>query len=410
MSPLPEDDTPRVAASCAAEALDRLGRRSLGVGLTLGLVVLLCLPSTPLPRLSAWIACVAATEGFLAWRLAAWTSAARTPRTTREAVESFRRRFFLRGLAWGAVVPLCLGPTTPDVVRWGVLGLLVVETAGLASATTPLPELYPVAVGGLWVVAALPLVLAEGPLGESLAGVGLLCAVTFGHLARAGSPGFTEAARLRALNDHLVDRLVQEEQQARDAWQRVVEQNEELRQVRSQVAEVAARDDLSGLRNRSSFLEALELACTTATAPGARGWCLALVDVDQLRSINDRFGADAGDEALVEVAKALRSECRAYDELARVAGDEFAVLIRGADLHEAADIADRFREACSRVVVPSRPEVRLTVSVGVVHGQGRSVPALLQLADRTMWRAKERGGNRVAVATDSYLPTASLPS
>jgi two-component system, cell cycle response regulator len=170
---------------------------------------------------------------------------------------------------------------------------------------------------------------------------------------------------------------------------------------------LAVTDGLTGLHTRR-FVEAqlaLEVARARRTG-GALGFFI--VDVDNFKSINDRYGHPAGDTALVELAARLRAVARPGDVLARYGGEEFALLVPGARADELRGIAERLREwvAGSPIAVCAETYVGVTVSVGAagyplssVDGPGAaaSVDDLVAVADRALNRAKAMGRNRVVV-------------
>jgi diguanylate cyclase (GGDEF)-like protein len=111
----------------------------------------------------------------------------------------------------------------------------------------------------------------------------------------------------------------------------------------------AVTDSLTGLRNRRYFEAHLEFDVARAARSGA-SLTFILLDLDQFKSVNDRFGHGAGDRVLCEVAGRLSAVTRAGDVLARYGGEEFAALIFGASLEEARATADRMRDS-----IGSRP-------------------------------------------------------
>lgn len=164
-------------------------------------------------------------------------------------------------------------------------------------------------------------------------------------------------------------------------------------------------DDLTGLYNARYFDVALarEIAEATAveqTAPRSLG--LLLIDVDQARSINERFGHLVGSKVLVEMGRVLRRCVREVDPVFRHGGDDFAVLLRGADKPGALHIAERIRASVETHPFLSREglDVRLTISLAVAcfPADARSKERLLDLADGTLHRGKGGGRNAVHAA------------
>jgi two-component system, cell cycle response regulator len=164
------------------------------------------------------------------------------------------------------------------------------------------------------------------------------------------------------------------------------------------LTEIALRDPLTGLYNRRHFHERLE-----AEFAGARRYghplSLLLVDVDSLVDVNTRSGRPAGDEVLKHIALLLQESVRSPDVVARVGGDEFAVLLRETDLAGAQNLAERLRGAVERLRSGADAvSVTVAVAVDVPTADRESGPApreLLVSAERALDRLKQLGTNRV---------------
>lgn len=162
---------------------------------------------------------------------------------------------------------------------------------------------------------------------------------------------------------------------------------------------LAGTDGLTGLANRRQFLRSLSHESERARREG-RQLSVAIVDVDHFKRINDLYGHDIGDRALVHLAGHLRALVRPYDVLARIGGEEFALLLPDTHLREAVAVTERFRGtlAGSALLIDGRPST-LTVSVGVAQlGRHESVDDWLRRADQALYNAKHEGRNRVRVA------------
>ena len=160
-------------------------------------------------------------------------------------------------------------------------------------------------------------------------------------------------------------------------------------------------DPLTGIANRRSFLQdAAQLAKRYAANP--RPTAVLLIDLDHFKSINDRFGHALGDRALEVFAEAARQSLRSSDLLGRLGGEEFAAVLSDTSREKAMMVAERIRETFAKAAreVDGRP-VCATVSIGLVHCQaaGFDVAEQLAQADRALYFAKERGRNRVEVAS-----------
>ena len=172
----------------------------------------------------------------------------------------------------------------------------------------------------------------------------------------------------------------------------------EQRRARDAAIRLSTIDSLTGLYNRTYFFSALEREIARGDRSG-RAFCLVMLDLDDLKSVNDRFGHIAGDQVLRAVSEVVKSGVRKIDVAARYGGDEFVALLPETDPTGGWVLAEKIRQTVAEqglVGVDSGP----TVSVGVVSypADGRSADALLVSADRAMYASKRGGKNRVARA------------
>jgi diguanylate cyclase (GGDEF)-like protein len=159
----------------------------------------------------------------------------------------------------------------------------------------------------------------------------------------------------------------------------------------------AVTDALTGLGNRHWMQDMFEREVTRAQHSG-KTLCLMMLDVDNFKQFNDRYGHIAGDRVLIAVAGALREYLRPTDLIARFGGDEFAVLLPDVDSQQAAQTAERVREQIAALSPPSL-STAVTVSIGVTARIGDDdVNRLVHRADEAMYEAKAQGRNRVAIS------------
>ena len=172
-------------------------------------------------------------------------------------------------------------------------------------------------------------------------------------------------------------------------------------------------DPLTGIANRRSFLhDANILAKRHSISPNPTA--VMLIDLDHFKSINDRFGHAIGDRVLEVFTEAARASLRAADLIGRLGGEEFAAVLIDASAEKAVAAAERIRETFVKAAreVDNRP-VGATVSIGVAHCAEMvlDMPRLLAQADEALYFAKERGRNRVELASPaSGQETASPPA
>lgn len=219
-------------------------------------------------------------------------------------------------------------------------------------------------------------------------------------LAEAGDEAKAARALELGANDYVSRPIDRNELAARLRTQlRRKRYDEGLRQSLQQTIELAVTDPLTGLHNRRFFDIHLARA-----ASAAESFAVALFDIDHFKRVNDGFGHDAGDAVLREFARRLKAAVRASDLACRFGGEEFAVLMPGADADTAAAVAERIRQAvCDAPFRVPGEQLTVTVSAGVAVAAGAaSTPepreALLKRADAALYEAKRAGRNRIGMA------------
>jgi diguanylate cyclase (GGDEF)-like protein len=174
-----------------------------------------------------------------------------------------------------------------------------------------------------------------------------------------------------------------------------------LRRQRDAMRTLAETDPLTGLVNRRTAMARLQEEVERRRALGT-DFGLVFIDIDQFKLINDGFGHNAGDRVLVAVAQLLRQLVRTSDVVARIGGEEFLLILVGADEATSQRLAERVRERIELLpLVGSGPEAPLscTASLGVVNGSRHpeaSAEEMLTRADEAMYAAKRAGRTRVA--------------
>jgi diguanylate cyclase (GGDEF)-like protein len=161
---------------------------------------------------------------------------------------------------------------------------------------------------------------------------------------------------------------------------------------------MAMTDELTRLPNRRHILAAAEIAFDAAKRDG-RAAAVIVLDIDRFKRINDALGHAAGDAVLRSVAHTCRLALRADDQIGRIGGEEFLVVLHSATEDQARDIAERLRAAVERLDVSSiAPDLRITISLGVHVATDYDTSAAIAAADSMLYRAKESGRNRVEMA------------
>jgi diguanylate cyclase (GGDEF)-like protein len=162
-------------------------------------------------------------------------------------------------------------------------------------------------------------------------------------------------------------------------------------------------DDVTEAFNARYLHQAIEHEVQRAERSG-RPLCILFLDLDRFKLVNDRYGHLVGSETLRQLARVLSGCVRQVDTLARYGGDEFTIVLVDTDLSAALAVAERIRRTVGETLFEGgrdRP-IRLSISIGVsaYPQHGRSREALLDTADKAMYRAKSLGRNRVCSASD----------
>jgi len=220
--------------------------------------------------------------------------------------------------------------------------------------------------------------------------------------------------RYRSERTEAENRLLRHQQQAADAQQRWLMATLALaallvgglvlyliqqRRLRQRLKVLAEVDELTRLPNRRSIL-----ALAERVAQGQRSRdhpaCVAVLDIDHFKKVNDRFGHEAGDAALVVFAQACRQALRQQDAVGRTGGEEFLMVLPSLRLAEAELVFQRLQRLLRETVVPGMPaDERLTCSMGcAVLPPGVPVKEVLRHADEALYAAKANGRDRIVLS------------
>ena len=224
----------------------------------------------------------------------------------------------------------------------------------------------------------------------------------------SGSPAADEIGVLtRAFNEMSArlrrNQLALEESrlEVEDANSRLIAQNNELQRVNEVFQQLSITDDLTKLHNHRFFHEHLPREMKRATRTG-EALAMIVIDLDDFKRLNDRFGHAVGDAVLKQVALVMSGVVREMDLLARYGGEEFALLASQTTLEGAVALAEKLRLSISHarysVITGDGPiEIEVTASLGVAafHGDEK---AFFNDADRALYRAKALGKDCVMVA------------
>ena len=180
-----------------------------------------------------------------------------------------------------------------------------------------------------------------------------------------------------------------------------------LHRQADQMAKLAHTDPLTGLSNRRHLFEQLESEFARAQRY-RRPFCLLYIDMDGFKAVNDQFGHLFGDEILRGSARAMQAVLRATDLLARIGGDEFAVLLPETDIEGAEHVAVKLRKSLAAYcgqLSPSLPSLTLSVGVGQISEEDDAIEDILARADKAQYLAKSAG--KAVTRTQEDLEPAS---
>ncbi len=232
---------------------------------------------------------------------------------------------------------------------------------------------------------------------------------------------FNAMSRQLAGSRAQADRAQEQLQQAREALElRVRERTHDLMEVNERLlhevaeraraeellAHAARSDPLTGLMNRRAMLEHLEYQAARFRR-NHTPFTLLLGDLDRFKSINDTFGHDAGDQALIQTTRHISSGIRAQDLVARWGGEEFLMLLPDTDLEGGLVVAETLRErVAGQAITIGDQAVQLTVSLGVAqYSLGQTINQCIKAADTALYQAKHGGRNRVVAALTPASPS-----
>jgi diguanylate cyclase (GGDEF)-like protein len=174
----------------------------------------------------------------------------------------------------------------------------------------------------------------------------------------------------------------------------------EIELLQSELREQAIRDPLTGLFNRRYMEETLDREIARATRENySIGICMA--DIDQFKAFNDQHGHKAGDLVLKQLAEVFTTYSRAEDVVCRYGGEEFLILMPGADMDTTVRRAEDWRKAFEQSKIEfegKQLSTTLSLGVSIFPQQGQTSDDLLKLADKALYLSKNNGRNQVSIA------------
>jgi two-component system, cell cycle response regulator len=177
---------------------------------------------------------------------------------------------------------------------------------------------------------------------------------------------------------------------------------DQLERAKAELAELAVTDPLTGLHNRRHLFQEMEREFARAQRY-SRPLACYMIDIDHFKRVNDTFGHQVGDRVLALMAEVIRGTVRNTDIVGRFGGEEFMILAPETPAEAGMVLAERVRQKVAERTEAAQPDVpRITVSVGLAtteHPRASNATELVRLADEALYRAKNEGRDRVAVAS-----------
>lgn len=260
--------------------------------------------------------------------------------------------------------------------------------------------------GPLWCYAAVPLILFMYGSAKGLPMIGALALFSAAVMLIPDMPlrfvdyGSTFSVRFLA-SFAVVVSMSSLYEYAREQSYR---QMRRLHEISNQEART---DALTGLSNRRHMYECIENICVQTDMRDHKS-ALLLCDIDNFKALNDRYGHHCGDDALVQVARILKATLRGEDAVSRWGGEEFLIALPDTDLDAAQALAEKIRRRIEEsVIVCNGERFHTTLSIGVhAYRPEWSLEANLTQVDRSLYRAKDLGRNRVCVQMPNTAATA----
>jgi diguanylate cyclase (GGDEF)-like protein len=288
----------------------------------------------------------------------------------------------------------------PQLVAWQMGYAIVVQILGMALA----PQLAPVFIGTMSIVFAFGSLRIErrtALLTWTLAFVGAGCVLALPAHPSFGivNPSRWELVLLSVSFALIALRTTLLGYYGSAMRMRLYKINSALGRAKHDAELLAASDSLTGAMSRRAIVPLIEKSVKRAARAGIPA-CVAMIDIDLFKSINDRFGHLAGDQVLRRLVERTRESLRASDVIGRYGGEEFVLLLQGADLQTGARLVERVRRAVSATDWSDiAPGLKVSVSGGIATITPMDTfDGLLERADKALYEAKRNGRDRLCVA------------
>jgi len=288
----------------------------------------------------------------------------------------------------------------PQLITWQMGYAVLVQILGMSLV----PQLAPVFIGTLYIVFAfggLRIELRTALFFWFLAFVGVVIVLALPVHRSLGivSPSRVEVVLLCLSFAMIALRTTLLGYYGTAMRMRLHQVNSALGRAKHDAELLAASDSLTGAMSRRAILPLIEKSVKRAARSGVPA-CVAMIDLDWFKSINDRFGHLAGDQVLRRVVERIRQCLRASDVIGRYGGEEFVLLLQGADQHAGTRLVERVRGAIAAADWSDiGPGLKVSVSCGIASvGAADTLDGVLERADKALYEAKRGGRDQLRVA------------
>ena len=176
-----------------------------------------------------------------------------------------------------------------------------------------------------------------------------------------------------------------------------VNANLEILELFEKIKDMANKDFLTGAFNRRYFFDS-GISIFNKSKRAKENVCVAMLDIDKFKNINDTYGHDIGDIALQETCRILQNNLRNSDLMARFGGEEFCMLLEDISERNSVELFEKIRKAFEdNVIKIDKFEIRFTISIGICYGLEKTLEDMITIADDGLYFCKENGRNQIAL-------------
>jgi len=188
--------------------------------------------------------------------------------------------------------------------------------------------------------------------------------------------------------------------------ERILLQQKELEDKNKELQHIATYDSLTELVNRRCFEEQVSNVMLSIERHGGEA-CLLLIDVDDFKTINDKYGHPIGDKVLQRLASIMKSQLRRIDIVSRIGGDEFAIILVNTDIKAAKLVGEKLKNSIEKdTLIIDEQEINMTVCIGItsIDNKTDSYEEAYKYADKALYMAKTMGKNQVGILLKELTP------